>query len=291
MPPSARTDLSLLLLRLFATPIFVGSGLTHLLSPERVAARLAAAPHASLALSVGSARTLVVLSGAALLAGGVAIASGLFTRAAAVGLLAVLVPITITVQVGAQSAGPLLKNVAIAGLLLHLALSGAGAYALDALLAAHARARARLAGVAAASAVLAAMALVVLAPSAAARAADAREGHARGERRVVLLVQGPQQLQPVLATAGELLAGRGLPAREVRVIACGGALDALLAGSPAERQVADARAAGVAVVACGLTLQKKGIDPGRLQAGVEVVPNGIVEALRLESEGWLSLTL
>ncbi|WP_242343696.1 DoxX family membrane protein [Anaeromyxobacter terrae] len=284
MQPTSRADLSLLVLRLLATPIFVGAGVKHLVASGRVAARLAAAPHADLALALAPARTLVVLSGVALLAGGLALFTGLFTRAAALGLLAVLVPITVTVQLGAETNGPLLKNVAIAGLLLHLALSGAGAFALDALLSRRWRLRAGAAGAAIAAALL--LAAGGLAPASTARAAEPP-----AERRVVLLVQGAQQLDPVLTTAGQMLAGRGLPAREVRVIACGGALEALLRGSPAEGQVAKATAAGVQLVACGLTLEKKGIEPSRLQAGVGVVPNGIVEALRLESEGWLSLAL
>jgi intracellular sulfur oxidation DsrE/DsrF family protein len=53
--------------------------------------------------------------------------------------------------------------------------------------------------------------------------------------------------------------------------------------------VAAARAAGVRIVACGVALEKYGIDPARLEPQAEVVPNGINEVARLAAEGYALL--
>ena len=67
---------------------------------------------------------LVILSGITMLVAGSAFLIGFKTRWAAVILLAVLIPITITIQVGqANTLGPLFKNVAIMGGLLFFILN------------------------------------------------------------------------------------------------------------------------------------------------------------------------
>ena len=84
--------------RVLLSLIFLVSGATHLLKPEAVAARLDLAPFAHLAAVLAPSTTLVWLAGVALLAGGLALLVGFQTRLAALGLIAVLVPITLTVQ-------------------------------------------------------------------------------------------------------------------------------------------------------------------------------------------------
>jgi intracellular sulfur oxidation DsrE/DsrF family protein len=53
--------------------------------------------------------------------------------------------------------------------------------------------------------------------------------------------------------------------------------------------LAAARAAGVRIVACGVALEKYGIDAARLGSQAEVVPNGISEVARLVAEGYALL--
>ena len=112
--------------------IFLYSGFSHLLRPEAVAGRLVAAPFGHLATLAAPAEALVVLTGVVLLGGGVALLAGYRTRLAATLLIAVLIPITLTVQVGPETLGPLFKNVAILGGLLYFATHGAPVHSVDA---------------------------------------------------------------------------------------------------------------------------------------------------------------
>ena len=114
--------------------IFLVSGTTHLARPEAVLARVGEAPFAPLASRVAPAEALVLAAGVALLAGGLAFLVGYRTRLAALGLIAVLVPITLTVQLGPDTLGPLFKNVAILGGLVFFAAHGTGAYSVDRLI-------------------------------------------------------------------------------------------------------------------------------------------------------------
>ena len=73
-----------------------------------------------------------LLAGVGLLAGGVALLVGCRTRIAAIGLIALLIPITITVQLGGMATmGPLFKNIGLAGGLIFFATHGAGPWSLD----------------------------------------------------------------------------------------------------------------------------------------------------------------
>lgn len=65
---------------------------------------------------LGGTHTLALLSGAVLLVGGIFLLTGIYTRWAAITLLLVLIPITVSVQLGnGLMHGPLWKNIALAG--------------------------------------------------------------------------------------------------------------------------------------------------------------------------------
>lgn len=137
--------------------------------------------------------------------------------------------------------------------------------------------------------VLAALLLLALAASAA-KAQPAPEEPA-GPHDVVLLVRTPRHLDAALKTAAELQTGDAFETGRIEVIVCGEASAALQAGSDRAPALREAAARGVTITACGMSLASAGIDPSALADVVRVVPNGLVRALQLQAEGYLSVEL
>ncbi|NDI98954.1 DoxX family protein [Flavobacterium sp. LaA7.5] len=110
---------SVLLFRIALSCIFILAGISHLVQPDKVATRINTAAFKEFAIFFGDARLLGLLSGYVLLVFGVAFMLGIYTRYSALVLAAILIPITITVQLGNGFLhGPLWKNVALFGGLL-----------------------------------------------------------------------------------------------------------------------------------------------------------------------------
>lgn len=110
---------SIVVLRVMLSGIFLVAGINHVVVPEGVAKRLTASSMYKFFPSFISPEVLVVAVGVGLLIGGSLLLTNRFTRYAAMLLLVLLIPITISVQLqGLETVGPLFKNVAIAGGLL-----------------------------------------------------------------------------------------------------------------------------------------------------------------------------
>lgn len=115
---------SVQLLRILVSCIFLVAGLNHLIEIEKTVTRIESAQFKGFAAIFGNIELLVILSGIAMLVAGFSFMIGFKTRWAAIVLLAILIPISITIQVGQiTTLGPLFKNVAIAGGLLFFILN------------------------------------------------------------------------------------------------------------------------------------------------------------------------
>lgn len=115
---------SVQLLRIMVSGIFLVAGFSHLIQVDKTVTRIETAQFKGFANFFGNLELLVILSGIVMLVGGISLLIGLKTRWAAIVLLAVLIPISITVQIGQiDTLGPLFKNLAIAGGLLFFILN------------------------------------------------------------------------------------------------------------------------------------------------------------------------
>lgn len=104
--------------------IFLVAGANHLFNVEGTINKMDQASLKGLAYSMGNPEYMVILSGVVMLIAGISLLVGFKTRYAAAILALILIPITITVQVGQMnSLGPLFKNIAIMGALLFFILN------------------------------------------------------------------------------------------------------------------------------------------------------------------------
>ena len=116
--------------RVLFSLIFIVAGFGHFGAHEKMLADLRASPWFELVRALGSPSWMLYASGVALVVGGVALLLGVRTREAAILLFLTLIPITISVHIAPGHTGPLLKNVALLGGLIHFAVRGPGAYSL-----------------------------------------------------------------------------------------------------------------------------------------------------------------
>lgn len=99
-------------------------------------------------------------------------------------------------------------------------------------------------------------------------------------------------MKVALLTARQMLSGDATySADHVTIVACGGGVSALRKDGNLTEDIEKTRAMGAEIAACGLTVEHKGLSPDTLADGVEVVPNGFVELIRLQSEGYYTIEL
>lgn len=118
------SNISVTVLRMLVSMIFIVASLNHLLNVDKTIAKMDQARFGVLGHLLGPPEISVMVSGVVMLVFGIALFAGFKTRLAAIVLICVLVPITLTVQVGQMATiGPLFKNIAILGGLLFFVLN------------------------------------------------------------------------------------------------------------------------------------------------------------------------
>ena len=116
--------MSVVILRMMLSLIFIVASTSHFFKTEKMVARIENANLGFIGTVPGSPETMIILSGIVMLIAGISLLVGFKTRLSSITLIAVLIPITITIQVGQMSTmGPLFKNIAILGGLLFFSIN------------------------------------------------------------------------------------------------------------------------------------------------------------------------
>lgn len=115
---------SVTLLRISLSGIFIIAGFNHLFNIENITSRLANANFIEIISALVDPQWLIISSGIIMIIAGISFAVGIKPKWSAITLIAILIPITLTVQIGQiATLGPLFKNIAILGGLLFFVLN------------------------------------------------------------------------------------------------------------------------------------------------------------------------
>lgn len=294
MVTTPKQKISFLVLRSMASFIFIVAGISHLLKTSGAAARLEKAPFAYLATWIAPAETLIILSGIGLLLGGFMLLLGFKTKLASAGLLAILIPITLTVQVGSGDYGPLFKNVALIGLLIFFIVNGAVYFGLDQVL--EQKKKASLAPLPGGTyAVVVALGLMVLLGSCATISAQSSTQQpttapTAGKHYAVLISQ-PNHLKAAVNTAESITRDSQYKRESFVVMACAKSVEAFKKDGGMAAEIEKGRAAGVTYMLCGMSLKQFNIAAADLVDGVEVTPNGLTYMFDLKQKGYITVEL
>lgn len=292
--------ISFLVLRIMGSFIFITAGINHLFQTAEAAGRLEKAPFAQqLATWMAPAETLIVLSGVGLLLGGLLLLLGLKTRWVALGLFLILVPITLTVQVGnAAGSGPLFKNIALLGMLLFFMVNGSLFYGLDQWFINRKQTLKNLNVMKKSvySMVLALLAtgllsscatgtMVAQTPSKSASTAVATS------KNYGVLISQPNHLKAAVNTAETITKDSKYQRQSFVVMACAKSVEAFVKGNEMAAEYEKGMAAGITYKVCGMSLKQFNIDPQTLVKGVEIVPNGLTYMFDLQQQGYMTVEL
>ena len=109
------------ILRVFTSMIFIYASTNHFFQLDKILGKLSRTAAYQFIQNESLFQASIIISGVAMFTGGIALLAGYKNRLAAMVLLIMLIPITLTVQLDNFSdLGPFFKNVAIAGSLLFI---------------------------------------------------------------------------------------------------------------------------------------------------------------------------
>lgn len=286
------------LFRVLFSLIFVLAGVQHVVATAKVAERLSHSSFAPLLTQFMPLETHVFLAGLVLLLGGLGLMLGAWTQKASLLLFSVLIPITITAQLGGEeSMGPLFKNIALMGGLLYFSYFGTQGWKLETRFQ-NARAKLSMGFVPMALVIALAFGLKIsrkeasLLPSANAATSSEKPNKA-SSKQLAVLVREAKHLQIAVKTAQKGLKGAdGLTLSSAKIVVCGKpGVESLKIGSSIEKTLQEAQQSGIEIAACGLSLKEAGLTQEQLVKTVQVVENGLWEMIRLQNQGAISIEL
>ena len=101
-----------------------------------------------------------------------------------------------------------------------------------------------------------------------------------------LIADDPEQQQTALTIANNLTEDDSVEIDDIAIVAQAEGIEPLTAGGDGSDAVEELLETGVAVKACGNTLELKDLAESDLVDGVETVPSGGGELTRLQDEGY-----
>lgn len=280
--------LSFLALRVMGSLIFITAAFNHLFQTQEAAARLQKAKMGFLATSMADPETLIILAGIGLLIGGFSLLVGFQTRKAALLLMLILIPITLTVQVGsAATMGPLFKNIAIMGVLVFFMANGAVYYGLDQFLA-----RKKATGNVANMAAIAFAGHLLFSSCSSANAVQTTSNtQVAAKKNYGILISQPDHLKAAVHTAQTMRKDAKYNADKIVIMACAKSVEAFKKDGEMKAFFEAGKAAGVTYKVCGMSLEKFKIAPADILEGAEVIPNGLTYMFDLQQEGFTTVEL
>lgn len=292
MNESNKSKTVLTTFRVLLSLIFLVSSYQHLHSPGQVALRLTNTSWVDFLTTIMPLNYHVIAAGFVLLVGGIGLLVGSMTRVSALVLMAMLIPITVTVQMdSAQTLGPLFKNIAIFGGLIYFGYFGLGpAYGIDNLKFKSLNIGRYFSFVHIAAAVISAALLIPSTSKSNLANSNLTESK---HRDIAILVKQDRHLQVAIDTL--ILNKNGNQSPKLRhgtIVVCGKpGIAALTKNSNFKDDILRGQKEGLSILACGLSMKEANMTKEDLVSDIKIVENGLFEMIRLQAEGAISIEL
>jgi uncharacterized membrane protein YphA (DoxX/SURF4 family)/intracellular sulfur oxidation DsrE/DsrF family protein len=285
--------IAFLVLRILGSLIFIAAGINHIFKTAGATAKLQKSAFGHLATAIAPAESLIILSGIGLLIGGILLLAGFKTKLAALGLLAILVPITLTIQIAnPDGVGPLFKNIALIGMLFFFILNGAVYYGLDQVLSLKKKAAYQAIGNKHFINVLALGALLTFSScTTTGTIAQSSTQQSTTKQKYAVLISQPSHLKAAVNTAESITKYSKYNSEAFVIMACGKSVEAFQKGSDLAPFIEKGSALGVTFKICGMSLKQFKVDQSILVDGLEVEPNGLTYMFDLQLQGYKTVEL
>ncbi|MBD0822519.1 sulfur reduction protein DsrE [Aestuariibaculum marinum] len=106
-----------------------------------------------------------------------------------------------------------------------------------------------------------------------------------------ILSKNIQQLKPITITAHALAEEDPKNHGELHVVFCGKTVRDIPGSAFFNQLLEDSKSAPIKIFVCGLSLKKFNVTPDNLPENIKVIDNGILYALQMKKQGFITLTI